>query len=239
VASVIFRRLYPQLSWKKVFGLTFLGIAAHVFADLWNSYGVVLYWPFLWRRVDLHWVFILDLEIWAILGGALVAGLLARRYEVWIWRVGLVLLSGYVGLCAAAGRESARLLRDKLVTEKVPSADVFIYPEPFGPGSFRGVARAGNNYEVYEIWPFRKRLELLERPEIEEINPVVAAARRSEAGRRLDWFFSTAVWRAAPDGETALVYGLGFRTKLFRARTPFLFRVAPDSRVWRAHSASP
>lgn len=238
-ASVLFRRLYPHLSWRAVFGLTFLGIAGHVFADLWNSYGMVLYWPFDWRRVDLDWVFILDLVIWAILGGTLVASLLARRQEVWIWRGGLVLLAGYVGLCVTASRESERLLQTQPVPEGVQSASDFIYPEPFGPTRFRGVAREGNHYAVYEIWPFQKRMELLERLGIEEQTPLVAAARRSEAGRRLDEFFSTAVWRAAPDGQAALVYGLGFRTKLFPARTPFLFRVAPDGRIWRAHLPSP
>ena len=235
-ASAVFRRFYPHLSWSTVFGLTFLGIAGHVFADLWNSYGVVLFWPFSWRRVDLHWVFILDLVIWGILGGSLAAALLARRREVWFWRGGLVLLAGYVVLCVAASRESESLLNARAAAEGAQPAAGFIYPEPFGPTRFRGVAREGNHYSVYEIWPFQRRLELLDRLEIEESTPFVHAARSSEAGRRLDWFFSTALWRAAPDGQAALVYGLGFRTKLFPARTPFLFRVAPDGRVWRAHS---
>jgi membrane-bound metal-dependent hydrolase YbcI (DUF457 family) len=238
-SSFLFRRLYPHLSWRAVFGLTFLGIAGHVFADLWNSYGVVLYWPFFWRRVDLDWVFILDLVVWAILGGTLAASLLARRHEVWIWRGGLVLLASYVGLCVVARCESERLLHAQVASEGGPSAADFTYPEPFGPTRFRGVAREGNHYAVYEIWPFQKRLELLERRDIEESTPVVASARRSEAGRRLDQFFSTPVWRAAPDGQAALVYGLGFRTKLFPARAPFVFRVAADGRVWRAHLPSP
>jgi membrane-bound metal-dependent hydrolase YbcI (DUF457 family) len=238
-SSFLFRRLYPHLSWRVVLGLTFLGIAGHVFADLWNSYGVVLYWPFLTRRVDLDWVFIFDLVIWAILGGTLAASLLARRHEVWIWRGGLVLLVGYVGLCVMASRESEKLLRAQAGAEGGRSAAEFIYPEPFGPTRFRGVAREGNHYAVYEIWPFEKRLELLTRREIEEVTPIVASARRSEAGRRLDHFFSTAVWRAAPDGRTAVVYGLGFRTKLFPARTPFVFQVDVDGQVWRSHLPSP
>ena len=238
-ASVLFRRLYPNLTWTAVLGLTFLGIAGHVFADLWNSYGVVLYWPFLWQRVDLDWVFILDLAIWAILGGTLAASLLARRHAVWIWRGGLVLLAGYVGLCTAAEHESERLLRNQTEANPAQPAAVFVYPEPFGPTRYRGVAREGDYYSVYEIWPFQKRRELLERLEIEAKTPVVDAARRSEAGRQLDRFLSTPVWRTTPDGQSALVYGLGFRTRLFRARTPFGFRVAPDGRVWREHSLAP
>ena len=239
VASFFFRRIYPHLSWFTVFGLTGLGIAGHEFADLWNSYGVVLYWPFSWQRLALAWVFILDLVIWAILGTTLAAGLLARRFEVWIWRGGLVLLTGYVGLCAAASCESERLLQTQLAREGVISTANLIYPEPLGPMRFRGVARVENHYAVYEIWPFQKGAALLERLEVEDQKPGVAVARRSEAGQRLDWFFSTAVWRAAPDGQTALVYGLGFRTKIFPDRVPFVFRVAPDGRVWRAHLPAP
>jgi hypothetical protein len=237
-AGILFRRRYPHISFKAVVGLAGLGIAGHVFADLWNSYGVVLYWPFLWRRVDLDWVFILDLVIWAILGGALIAGRLLRRYEAWIWRGGLCLLAGYVGLCDLAGRESRRLVVAHRATEAESPPEVFIYPEPFGPTHFRGVTRERNEYAVYEISPFQQRVEVLERLEVEQQNPIVAATRQSEAGRRLDWFFSTAVWSLAPDGQGAMVYGLGFRTKLFPARAPFVFRVAPNGQVTRAHLPS-
>src|SRR4051812_16753353 len=79
-ATIAFRRFYSQLSFRAIFGLTFLGIMAHVVADLWNSYGVVFYWPFSWRRVSLDWVFILDVVIWGLLGGTLVLALLLRRH---------------------------------------------------------------------------------------------------------------------------------------------------------------
>src|SRR5213080_2319218 len=85
-ASVIFRRIYPQLSWRTIFGLSALGIAAHILADLWNSYGVVLYWPFGWTRVSLDWIFILDVYIWAILVISLILALVLRRHSIWIWR---------------------------------------------------------------------------------------------------------------------------------------------------------
>lgn len=233
-ASLVFRRVYPHLSWKTVFGLTFLGIAGHVFADLWNAYGVVPYWPFLGARVSFDWLFIIDLMIWAILGGTLAASLLYRRREVWIWRAGLLGMAGYIGVCVSTSRMSEKLLRARLVSEGVSTEATFIYPEPFGPTRFRGVARAGDHYLVYEIRPFQKQMELVEQIEIETPGPVVAAARRSEAGRRLDGFFSTAVWRVAPDGQSALVYGLGFRTALLPARTSFVFQVTPEGRVWRS-----
>src|ERR1043166_9072175 len=218
VASVVFRRFYPQLSFRTVFGLTFLGIVAHVAADLWNSYGVVFYWPFSWQRVSLDWVFILDLVIWGLLIGTLALALALRRHTAWIWRVGLCLLAAYVGLCGFASRKSRALVLAQLPAESAAKTDIYVYPEPFGPAHFRVVARTKNDYALCEVIPFRKEIELLERLPIEERHPVVAAARQSLAGQRLDWFFSTAVWRLAPDRATAVVYGLGFRTKLFRPR---------------------
>jgi len=234
-ATLLFRWRYPQLSFKTVLGLTSLGIAGHVFADLWNSYGVLLYWPFSARRVSCDWVFILDLAIWAILGLSLLAARLFRRHESWFSRGGLCLVAAYLGLCIIASCESRKLLSAQPVPDGAASPAFYLYPEPFGPGRFRGVARATHNYAIYQIWPFQKRVEILERLDIEEQNPMVAAARRSETGRRLDSFFSTPVWRLAADEQVAIVYGLGFRSKLFPARVPFVFRVAPDGDVRRAH----
>jgi inner membrane protein len=234
-ASFLFRRLYPHFSFKAVFGLTLLGIGGHVFADLWNSYGVVLYWPFSERRVQLDWVFVLDLGVWAILGVAVVVARLLRPQEARIWTGALGLLAVYVGFCGFASRQSRKVLSSDLAAGTATAPKILVYPEPFGPHRFRLVTQEGNEEAVYQVWPFKNRTELLDRLELEQQNPIVAAARRSEAGRKLDEFLSTPVWRLAPDGQNAVVYGLGFRTKLFRARAPFVFRVAPDGRVWRVH----
>jgi membrane-bound metal-dependent hydrolase YbcI (DUF457 family) len=232
-ASLLFRRLYPNLSLVAVLGLTALGIGGHVFADLWNSYGVVLFWPFSWRRVDFDWVFIIDLAIWGILGVSFVAGLVARSYELWIWRTGLVILTVYIGICVSARHTSARLLFNQAQNNRLQPSSIFLYPEPFGPRRFRGVVREDGRYAVYEIRPFQKRIELMERLDAEEKTPIVEAARRTKAGQRLNWFFSTPVWRMTPDGQAAMVYGLGFRTKVLDGRAPFVFRVTPDGRASR------
>jgi membrane-bound metal-dependent hydrolase YbcI (DUF457 family) len=233
-ASFVFRRLYPNLSWISVGGLTAIGIAGHIFADLWNSYGVVLFWPFSWRRVDLDWVFIIDLVVWAILGTSFVSGRLAHQYQAWIWRVGLGLLALYIGTCAFASLESYKLLLQQKQRDHVQSGGSFLYPEPFGISRFRGVTRASDYYVMYQIWPFQKRVELLERLEVKEQTAVVEATIHTEAGRRLDWFFSTPIWRTSSDGEGAVVYGLGFRTRILPSRTPFIFHVTADGKVSRA-----
>ncbi len=235
VASWIFRKVYSNLSWRAVIGLTALGIAGHVFADLWNSYGVVLYWPFSWRRVDLSWIFIIDLAIWGVLALSLITAVTARRYKTMIWKGGIGALVLYIGICAAAHQKSKHLLQDRINQEGLTIQSLFLYPEPFGPGNFRGVAHGADGfYEIFLIRPFHGEVQKLERLEAEEKSPLVEAARLTEAGRKLDWFFSTAVWRSAPDGQAALVYGLGFRTNVLKNRAPFHFRVTPDGVVSRA-----
>jgi membrane-bound metal-dependent hydrolase YbcI (DUF457 family) len=232
-ASWIFRHFYPNLSWLTVLGLTALGIGGHVFADLWNAYGVVLFWPFSWRRIDFDWVFIVDLAIWGILIVSWLASLASGSAGVWVWRAGLILLAVYIGICASARQFSAGILRQQSRIDSFPAARLFLYPEPFGPKRFRGVIREDGDYAVYEIRPFQKRIELLERLRADDKSPVVEAARRTRAGRRLEWFFSTAVWRLAPDGKAAIVYGLGFHTRALKGRGPFVFRVTPEGKVSR------
>jgi inner membrane protein len=231
VAAAVFRRLYPNLPWRAAIGVTALGVAGHVFADLWNAYGVVVFWPFSWRRVDWDWVFIIDLSVWGILVAALTAGWMNRRLETRVWRLGLAGLAGYLGLCASGRYLSADLLRQE--TQAAQTAHIHIYPEPLGPHRFRGVVQGASRYDVYLIRPFQKTVELLEQVDIQDSAAVVESARRTQAGQRLDWFFSTPVWRAVPDGQAARVHGLGFRPKTFDLPAPFVFRVTPDGRVAR------
>ena len=233
IAGVLFRRAYPHLSWAAVLGLTGLGVFGHVFADLWNSYGVVLLWPFTWHRFHLDWTFIVDLAIWGILGAGLIAGLAFRSYKETIWRGALSLLAVYIGICACGRVESRNLLARQAGHEGVQTEAAFFYPEPFGPRRFRGIWLQGGRYSVYQIWPFEGKVDLLETLEAEEQSPVVKAARATSAGRRLDRFYSTPVWRLADDGQAAVVYGLGFRSKILSGRSPFVFRVTPDGRVAR------
>jgi membrane-bound metal-dependent hydrolase YbcI (DUF457 family) len=229
--AAFFRWIYPNLSWRAVIGLSVLGIVGHVFADLWNSYGVVMFWPFSWRRVDLSWVFIIDLAIWGILVVSLIAGLVARAHQEAIWRVGLSVLAVYLGVCASARQLAHATLTEQATRDGLAPAAMYFYPEPFGPQRFRGVVQEPGRYSVYLIRPFQKKAELLEKIDATSPEPFVAAARASDAGRKLDSFFSTPVWRAASDGQAGEVYGLGFRSKVLDRRRPFYFRVTPEGQV--------
>jgi membrane-bound metal-dependent hydrolase YbcI (DUF457 family) len=246
LATIVFRRYYPNLSLPVVFGLTLLGVAGHIFCDLWNSYGVNLYWPFSWHRASFDWVYIIDLWIWAILIVTWVVARLAKGNTKWIWRIGLVLLAVYIAVCARCHWESLDLVRDTTVSKESfrgnkainYSAPIFIYPEPLGPQRFRAVIKWPDRYVVYEAHPFAGAFESVNELPIEEHTPLVEAVRRTKPAQRLDNFFSTSVWRESADHQAAIVYGLGFRTKVLNDRDIFVFRITPQGQVSRVRALS-
>lgn len=147
---LVFRRYCPNLSWPVAFGLTALGIIGHVFCDLWNAYGVVLFWPFDWTRVSLNWVYIIDLCIWGILIACLIAGRIWRTQSIRIWQAGLCLLAIYIGVCAWGSAATVKLVREQ-APANVP---IYAYPEPLGPQHFRGVACVADHYDHYFVFHF-------------------------------------------------------------------------------------
>jgi membrane-bound metal-dependent hydrolase YbcI (DUF457 family) len=229
LATYLFRRYYPNLSWPVIFGLTTLGVAGHIFADLWNAYGVVLFWPFNWQRVSFNWVYIIDLVIWAILIFSWVTSRLRRDRTIRIWRTALGVLAVYIGICAWCHNSSLQLAR----AQNPSNAPTYIYPEPFGPQCFRAVVQQPDFYVHYLSFPFQHRINLVEKIEPEVTTPIEQAARRTEAGKRLDWFYSTPVWRESPDHKAGVVYGMEFRSLVRRRGSPFVFRVTPENHVSR------
>ncbi len=63
LASYLFSRFYKNARWHIWAGVFLLGASFHVFMDLINSYGVVLFFPLSSQRFELAWVFIIDLYI--------------------------------------------------------------------------------------------------------------------------------------------------------------------------------
>lgn len=227
LATWLFRRYYPNLSWPVIFGLTALGVAGHVFADLGNAYGVVLYWPFDMRRVSLDWIYIIDLFIWGVLIVSWLASRAWRSKAMRIWQIGLCLLAVYIGVCARCSHLSRELVRAHVGNEN----PIYIYPEPLGPQRFRAVLQTNEDYAHYLVHPFARGVDEVETVAIEKTTPVVAAARKTQAAHRLDSFFSTPVWRDAPDHKAAVVSGMEFRSLVLKRGKPFVFRVTPDGQV--------
>ena len=145
-----------------------------------------------------------------------------------IWQVGVALLTIYIGMCALCSATTVRLVR-----EQAPNAAVYAYPEPLGPLRFRGVACITDHYDHYIVRPLSGKSELVEQVISEKKTPIVEAARHTETGKRLDWFFSTPVWRESRDHKAANVFGMEFRSIVLKRGSPFLFRVTPEGQVSR------
>ena len=81
--------------------------------------------------------------------------------------------------------------------------------------------------------PAVSQSRLIEHVIVDEKTPVVDAVRQAEPAERLDWFFSTPVWRESRDHTAANVFGMEFRSIVMKRGSPFLFRVTPEGQVSR------
>lgn len=235
LATWIFRRYFPNLSWPIVLGLTALGVAGHLFCDLWNAYGVVLLWPFSWNRFSLDWIYIIDLIIWGVLIASWLLSRARPQRTMRIWQTGLTVLAIYVAICAWSSNTTLDLAR----AQSKSNAPIYVYPEPLGPERFRAVVAQTNMYEHYLAHPFEQKIVLLAKIAPEVKTPSVQAARQTEAARRLDAFFSTPVWRESSDDKAANVYGLEFRSTVLNRGVPFVFRVTPEGQVSHERLVAP
>ena len=215
-------------SWKSLWGLCLLGIAGHIFLDLWNSFGVLVLYPLSRTRFALHWVFIVDPMVWAVLAMP-VLGLLRpweRARLEGLARVALVILALYLGLCAA-GRYRA----EALVRAQAPAAAVRAFPEALGPARFRAVAREGTRYRIFLVHLLDGRVEARGEAFSEDDDPVVRSARSRGNGADLDRFFRAPVWRRIPGTREAEVQDLQFRSLVLKRSKPFTFRVDEDGEI--------
>src|SRR5262245_30037127 len=171
-------RRYRHLRFPAIFGMVLLGAVVHVFFDLINSFGVVLFWPFSRARPELAWVFIIDFILTGLLALPLVPGVvrwlwaLLRRVPhaeanpgldrlVGLSRASLAAVSLYLAFCGLSHARAAVLL-ERQVRAYAPEEFTYVFPEPLGPHRWRGVARTGDTYRLYLVRPLASRVELRE-----------------------------------------------------------------------------
>ena len=86
--------------------LAMIGIICHVLMDLPTSYGTRLLSPFVWTWYALDWMPIIDVYLWVVLGGAVIAGWTRRRPRLAI--VALVLMAADYSARAALHERALR-----------------------------------------------------------------------------------------------------------------------------------
>lgn len=227
--AALFRLFYRETPWKSFFGLAALGMGVHVFFDMVNSYGVVPFYPLSGVRLELAWVFIIDLALWGLLLLPLLLAWPLKRIGLEkLSRISLAGVALYVALCAAGRWRTSVVLDRAAINEGIKPVFSYVFPEALGPHRFRGVLKEGMEYRVYLIRPWLGRWEAQGVFPTEENEPLVRAARETKRGRRIDRFFKAPVWRLDPDGKAAQVYDLRFQSAVLKWRDPpFRYRVEP------------
>lgn len=230
----VFKRKYPDFRYADLCKIVGVNVAGHLFLDFINSFGVQFLWPFTVHRAELAITFIIDLFLLACFA----APHLARLSKAWrprlreAARAGLATAALYLLASFGLRARAVALLKDAR-----PDAEFsYVFPEPFGPTRWRGVARKESEWTSYLIQSFSGTVSARELVDSEDAAPAVVAARQSPFGRRLLTFFLAPVWTVTPGpdgGVVASVRDLRFSSLLLRrgGGFGFAFDVGPDGRA--------
>lgn len=235
LSAYVFSRLFRQAKFRWWLLAFSLGVAFHIFMDLINSYGVVLFFPLSMERFELAWVFIIDLYIWGILlltlfGPRIVARVGLNFSTVSIARVGVASLLIYLSVCGLLHQRSLTILQQHAEKSGLNYSFSYVFPEPFGPWRFRGVLRTGDEYHVYLVTPLSSALKFSRTYLTDESDPEIAKLVDSETGETYKWFFKAPVWEKTAAGA-ALVSDIRFKTLLVERDAPFTYRVEEGAKV--------
>lgn len=239
----LFKRKYPNQTFRTLYGLCLLGAGVHVFFDLVNSFGVRIVWPFGAWRPELAILFIIDL---------ILTGLLAAPYLVLLWkpwreklepacRLSMAAVLFYVCFCETNRILASRALNGAAAREGLHPEFSYVFPEPLGPHRWRGLVLEKNLYHVYLIKSLRGEIEPMGTVKTEPGDPRVERARKTPDGERLEAFFKAPVWsaRESSAGIEVSAYDLRFRPIVINrgGLFEFVFRLRPDGSVEKARRA--
>jgi inner membrane protein len=246
VLAWILGRFYPKLRAGPLYGLVFLGALVHLFFDLVNSFGVVLFWPFSDWRPELGILFIIDLLLTGFLALPLLLVLLpsARPRLAVFSQVSLACAALYVCFCWGERVTAERSLAAVAAHLGNKPDFSYVFPEPLGPQRWRGVLREGDLYRIYLIEPLSGRVRQRDEAHTDRGDPRVERVRKAPLARRIEWFFKAPVWKIEdppdPGGSArAAVYDLRFRSLVIDRAIPFTFRfsIDPEGRISSQASA--
>lgn len=181
-----------------------IGIASHVFMDLWTSYGTRVLAPFDRRWLTFDLVFIVDPWILALL----MVGALWRRGALQapgIASAALGLVLAYVGGRAVLHAQAVDQARAQLSGRTV--ARIAALPSPANPFAWRVLADTGDAYWTGLV-NLRHRSAPLRRREKRREDEAVARARETSAVASVFLDFSTFPWLEVHETEegTAVVW---------------------------------
>jgi inner membrane protein len=118
--------------WRGLYGITALGLAAHIAGDVITGFGTMVFAPFSTWRAALGTTFIIDLWFTGIILAGLVFSLLFRRSRVPAI-VASCVLAGYVGLQYVQKRNALEFAEAYAQARGLGNAAVSAQPRPVSP----------------------------------------------------------------------------------------------------------
>ena len=211
-----------------LFGLSLLGIYAHIFFDLITSYGTQIFFPFSTKRYSLDIVFIIDLYFTSILLIPLIIILFKKE------RAQIIALGSLVGIIAYLGftyiERSSIIEKVKADNNKIgiKSTTIEAIPLPLSP--FRWSVFTEDNVRYYQT-----NVDALNgRSTTEVFNKKVDGSDIVKMVENLDivktylWFAKFPVVSVREEGSGYLVEYFDLRFNSLPPRRPFLLKLFVD-----------
>ena len=211
-----------------LFGLSLLGIYAHIFFDLITSYGTQIFFPFNTKRYSMDLVFIIDLYFSSIL--------LVPLIIIWFKkeRAQIIALSSLAGIIAYLGftyiERSSIIEKVKADNNKIgiKSTTIEAIPLPLSP--FRWSVFTEDNVKYYQT-----NVDALNgRSTIEVFNKKIDGSDIVKMVENLDivktylWFAKFPVVTVKEEGNGYLVEYFDLRFNSLPPRRPFLLKLFVD-----------
>jgi membrane-bound metal-dependent hydrolase YbcI (DUF457 family) len=196
------RKLYPALNYRKIFGLGILGAGLHVFFDMLNSYGVVVFYPASRARLEFSCVFIIDLIMLGILVFPFLLFWIKTRWTTLqnLSRASVGLLTAYLLFCFWARASTMNELDRIAHKENLAPSFSYAFPEALGPHRFRGVLKLEGEYRMYLVNVLKpagsaERVASRAYYRTDDKSPEVGRLRTLLPVQRLLWFAKAPVWQ--------------------------------------------
>lgn len=129
---VLARILREPRGWRALYGITALGLGAHILGDLITSFGTIIFAPVSDARFGWGTTFIIDLWFTGILLVGLLASLAWRRSRLPAVAAS-VLLVAYVGFQAVLKEQALDFARDYARAQGLHGVQISAYPRAVSP----------------------------------------------------------------------------------------------------------
>ena len=118
--------------WRALYGVTALGLLAHIVGDLITSFGTIVLAPLSDWRAAIGTTFIIDLWFSGIILAGLVLSAVFYRSRVPAVAASVV-LAGYVGFQYVQRQNALDIGRNYVQQQQLPNARVTVHPRPVSP----------------------------------------------------------------------------------------------------------